>query len=282
MGSLKDLIEEKFEIMDVSKRLKVYCSRDEDISWQDFMPYLQDKEPSYDIRRSMRSQRKIFYLKNYYIKKLSYKHSARFRDVFRGFFWLRSKAEKQLESILSLQKIGIRTVEPVTVIVHRYSRLKKQSLLVTETCEGSTLKNFLESDNSIDLKLRKIEQGFKDIYKMHQNNISHGDANVGNIILNSNKELHWYDFDRLNRNPLYLFFKGRFYDLDYFMYSSILSLLKSGCWNSDTKTKYFQCLALTYPKSSFLKKMVVVKIRKKLTQPVMTGCPLDKFSNEKI
>ncbi|MFC2061897.1 lipopolysaccharide kinase InaA family protein [Elusimicrobiota bacterium] len=251
-----------FSEIEVSRDTKVLLKKDEDISWEKFMPYMEDEEPSKDIRKSKRHQRKIFCLNenngvSYYLKKLSYRHSRRLRDMTRGFFWLRSKARRQLHSVLCLKKTGINTIDPVLIIEHRYSWLKQQSLLVTRAQKGITLGKYLESNEKIDQKMDKIKSGFNNIYKMHKNNISHGDTNVANMILDIDSRLIWCDFDRLKKNPLYLFFKGRYYDLLIFAQSGILCLIRSGCWNSGIRSEYIRCFERAYPEYSIVRKIVL-------------------------
>lgn len=254
-------IQENFNIENYGK-IKVYLQTGAEVAWKEFLPYLEDTEPTPDLRRTKREQRKIFVHtcdngKIYYIKKLSYKNSKRFRDIFRGFIWYSSRALKQLTGIMSLNRAGLRTPDPVAVIEEKYGLLKKQGLIIMDECKGEKLKDKLESNIEINKKFQLIKKGYMEIKRMHRLGITHGDTNVGNIFVTRDDKFIWFDFDRFKTSKLYLILKGKFYDIELFMQSSIISLIKSGDWDKNVKKKYMDMFNTAYPGSNLIKKLVI-------------------------
>lgn len=109
-----------------------------------------------------------------------------------------------------------------------------------------------------------FEGALKDLRLLHNEGVTHGDANAGNIMIIPQGERVWLDLDRVRYNTLYNAFKGRFYDLDIYFRSIARSLKKSGSWNAHTRDELISLFIKGYRGGGLYKKITIKRNKKKL------------------
>ncbi len=251
----------------IKRGLKVYHPAGHKINWESFLPFFEDPEPSPDIRKKPRAQRRLFIFKTggerYHIKKFSYFISPRFRDKFRGFLFQRTAAKRQLIYSVKLNQLGIKTVFPYFA-VERRKGLKKESLFITPFTERPRLFHSLQSKKiQYSQKIELFRKAIREIFLLHSSGIFHGDAHTQNILVDDGSLL-WCDLDRTKKSRLFLEIQGRFSDFAHLFRSAIAALISSGDWSSSIREEVLDICEKNYPGYEKLKRKVYIRTSERL------------------
>ncbi len=264
---IKEMFWRKITKETVQRSLTVYHPSGQEINWKSFLPFFEDPEPSPDIRKRPRPQRRLFIVssegKRYHIKKFSYFISPRFRDKFRGFIFQRTAAKRQMLYSLKLNRLGIKTVFPYFAIEKRKG-FKKESLFITPFIKRLRLFHSLQSTKiPCNKKIELFRKAVKEVYLMHSSGIFHGDAHTQNILVDDG-DLLWCDLDRTKKSRLALELRGRYLDCSRLFRSAIAALISSGDWNSAVRKEIIDICESEYPGHERLKIKVYIRTSERL------------------
>jgi len=165
----------------------------------EFLPFIEQDEPIEPFKS--KHKRKLFYIDiddtGFYVKKFSYRYSTRLFAPIRGLVLFPSVARRLFAKMLFLNKIGIRTVQPVAVLERRYRGLKVESLLVTEELKAPHLNDYLSEVESPEVVREVVENLVKTVSLMHNNRVHHGDLkNFDNFMVEpETAEIYLLDLD---------------------------------------------------------------------------------------
>jgi len=128
-----------------------------------------------------------------------YYHGGVLAPLFRGLFWGRSRAERELVAVQAARTRGISTPQVLGAIEWRWGLLYHAALITEYIPDTITLTEFISREKSLNIRKQVLGLVAGILAKMHDNGIFHQDLNTKNILVQNyaqNPKVWFIDFDR--------------------------------------------------------------------------------------
>jgi len=128
-----------------------------------------------------------------------YYHGGILAPLFRGLFWGKSRATRELVVVQAARTRGIPTPQVLGAIEWRWGLLYRAALMTEYIPDSITLTEFISREKSLNVRKQVFGLVAEVLAKMHDNGIFHQDLNTKNILIqenNSTPKVWFIDLDR--------------------------------------------------------------------------------------